>query len=102
MRPQREREIAGDYARWVADQQHAQIAVDDDMRAHEVAKIAAEHPHDFPFAVLLGILVACAVAIAGARSPARTGVVVTRGLLVRAMLAAAIGLGAVIAIASLG
>ena len=97
MTHERDREIARDYARWLAQQRRAGIDVGDAAREQQMQVLESAHP-TFPFVwVLFGCVVASL--LAGAlRTQPRTAEFVSRRLVVTAAVIAAVSIVAVIAL----
>jgi hypothetical protein len=95
MKPERERRIGIDLARWEAQQATRPT---DEARAEMERRLAAAHPKTFPFAILLGVLTVLAIGAGAWRSRGADGGPIAHRLLVRAALAAAGSVALVIAI----
>jgi hypothetical protein len=99
MKPERERLVERDLARWAEYERTHGGVITPEQQAVEHHRLERVH-HEFPFAWILG---ACALGaiLAGAWLALRAGVAhatIPRSTLVRAVAIAAIGLAAVIAI----
>jgi hypothetical protein len=97
MKPERERQIAGELARWEAEQAQRGAEPTEQQRAQLQKDLAARH-RTFPFAIVLAILTALAVVTGWVRARRADDGQVARGLLVRCAALAGGSIALVIAL----
>ena len=97
MKPERERRIAGELARWEAEQAQRGAPPTEQQRAQQQREVAARH-RTFPFAIVLAILTALAVILGWVRARRGHEAPVGRGLLLRCALLAGGSIALVIAL----
>jgi hypothetical protein len=97
MKPERERRIAGELARWEAEQAKRGTAPTEQQRVQQRREVAARH-RTFPFAVVLAILTVLAIVAGWVRARRAEDGAIGRGLLVRCAALAGGSIALVIAL----